>query len=77
LRIPADAVLHAGTKDVVFLARGDGTFEPRVVELGAKDGDNVEVKIGLAEGQQVVTRANFLVDSESQLRASLQAIGGQ
>ena len=77
LRIPADAVLRAGNQDVVFLALGDGKFEPRVVELGAKDGDGIEVKTGLSEGQQVVTRANFLIDSESQLRASLQAIGGK
>ncbi len=77
LRIPSDAVLRAGTKDVVFLVRGDGKFEPQVVGLGAKNGDDVEVKSGLSEGQQVVTRANFLIDSESQLRASLQAIGGK
>lgn len=77
LRIPADAVIRAGTKDVVFLARGEGRFEPRVVQLGNKSGVEVEVSSGLEEGQQVVTRANFLVDSESQLRASLSAIGGK
>ena len=77
LRIPADAVIRTGTKDVVFLARGEGRFEPRVVEIGAKAGEEVEVTSGLAEGQEVVTRANFLVDSESQLRASLSAIGGK
>jgi Cu(I)/Ag(I) efflux system membrane fusion protein len=77
LRIPADAVIRAGTKDVVFLARGEGRFEPRVVQLGNKSGAEVEVTGGLEEGQQVVTRANFLVDSESQLRASLSAIGGK
>jgi Cu(I)/Ag(I) efflux system membrane fusion protein len=77
LRIPADAVIRAGTKDVVFLARGEGRFEPRVVQLGNKSGAEVEVSSGLEEGQQVVTRANFLVDSESQLRASLSAIGGK
>ena len=47
-----------------------------VVQLGAKNGDDVEVTGGLDLGQEVVTRANFLVDSESQLRASLAAIGG-
>jgi membrane fusion protein, copper/silver efflux system len=77
LRIPADAVIRAGTKDVVFLARGEGRFEPRVVQLGNKNGAEVEVSSGLEEGQQVVTRANFLVDSESALRASLSAIGGK
>ncbi|HEX7500765.1 MAG TPA: efflux RND transporter periplasmic adaptor subunit [Polyangia bacterium] len=77
LRIPADAVIRAGMQDVVFLSTGAGKFEPRVVRIGAKNGDEVEVTGGLELGQEVVTRANFLVDSESQLRASLAAIGGK
>ena len=77
LRVPADAVIRAGTQDVVFVASGAGKFEPRVVQLGAKNGDDVEVTGGLELGQEVVTRANFLVDSESQLRASLSSIGGK
>jgi Cu(I)/Ag(I) efflux system membrane fusion protein len=77
LRIPADAVIRAGTQDVVFLSTGAGKLEPRVVRIGAKNGDEVEVTGGLELGQEVVTRANFLVDSESQLRASLAAIGGK
>jgi Cu(I)/Ag(I) efflux system membrane fusion protein len=76
LRIPADAVIRAGRQSIVFLARGGGRFEPRVVQLGHKTGDEVEVTGGLELGQEVVTRANFLVDSESQLRAALAAIGG-
>jgi len=77
LRIPADAVVSSGTKDVVFLALGDGKFEPREVQLGQKSEDQIEVVGGLTEGQEVVMRANFLVDSESQLRSSLSAIGGK
>lgn len=77
LRIPADAVIRTGSRDVVFVARGGGKLDPRVVQLGAKDRDQVEVKSGLDEGQEVVVRANFLVDSESQLRASLAGIGGK
>ena len=77
VRIPSDAVIRAGNQDVVFVARGEGKFEPRVVQLGGKTGDQVEVRAGLDAGQEVVTRANFLVDSESQLRASLAAIGGK
>jgi membrane fusion protein, copper/silver efflux system len=77
LQIPSDAVIHAGTRDVVFVALAGGRFQPRTVELGAKDGEMVEVKSGLEEGLDVVVRANFLVDSESQLRASLAAIGGK
>jgi Cu(I)/Ag(I) efflux system membrane fusion protein len=75
LRIPLDAVIRAGTRDVVFLALGGGRFRPREVQLGVKSGDQIEVLSGLTEGQEVVVRANFLVDSESQLRASLAAIG--
>jgi Cu(I)/Ag(I) efflux system membrane fusion protein len=77
LRIPIDAVLRAGNQDVVFVALGQGKLEPRVVELGSRSGDQIEVARGLAEGEEVVTRANFLVDSESQLRASLAALGGK
>jgi len=77
LTIPADAAIRSGSQDVVFLARGAGKFEPRVVRLGSQDGDTIEVVAGLEEGQEVVTRANFLVDSESQLRSSLSAIGGK
>jgi Cu(I)/Ag(I) efflux system membrane fusion protein len=76
LRIPADAVIDSGTRSVVFVALGDGKFQPRVVRLGASDGEQVEVLDGLAAGDQIVTRANFLVDSESRLKSSLQALGG-
>jgi Cu(I)/Ag(I) efflux system membrane fusion protein len=77
LTIPVDAVIRTGTRDVVFVDLGDGKFQPREVQLGAKSGDVVEVRSGLAEGQKVVTRANFLIDSESRLRASLAAMGGK
>jgi Cu(I)/Ag(I) efflux system membrane fusion protein len=77
LRIPLDAVIRAGTRNVVFLALGGGRFSPQEVQLGVKSGDQIEVLSGLAEGQEVVVHANFLVDSESQLRASLAAIGGK
>jgi Cu(I)/Ag(I) efflux system membrane fusion protein len=77
LQMPSDAVIRAGTRDVVFVALAGGRFQPRTVELGAKSGDMIEVKSGLEEGADVVVRANFLVDSESQLRASLAAIGGK
>jgi membrane fusion protein, copper/silver efflux system len=75
LTIPLDAVIHTGTKNVVFIDLGEGKFQPREVQLGDASGDQVEVVKGLEEGQKVVTRANFLVDSESRLRASLASIG--
>ena len=77
LRIPADAVVRAGTRDVVFVALGEGKFAPREVQLGTKSDSDVEVLKGLAAGEQVVTRANFLIDSESQLRASLAQLTGK
>ena len=76
LRVPSDAVIDSGTRSVVFVALGDGKFQPRLVRLGASDGDQVELLEGLTAGETVVTRANFLVDSESRLKASLQALGG-
>jgi Cu(I)/Ag(I) efflux system membrane fusion protein len=74
LRIPADAVIQSGTQSVVFVALGDGKFQPREIQLGTGDSQHVEVLAGLEEGDAVVTRANFLIDSESRLRASLAAL---
>lgn len=74
LRIPTDAIIDSGTEKVVFVATGDGKFEPRIIRVGEKDESEVEVTSGLNQGERVVTRANFLVDSESRLRASLSAL---
>jgi Cu(I)/Ag(I) efflux system membrane fusion protein len=76
LRIPADSVIHSGTQSVVFVALPNGKFQPREVKLGASDGQFVEVLSGVEPGDGVVTRANFLVDSESRLRASLASLPG-
>jgi Cu(I)/Ag(I) efflux system membrane fusion protein len=77
LRVPTDAVVDSGNRNVVFVALGDGKFQPREVQLGIGNAESVEVLSGVRAGEQVVTRANFLVDSESRLRASLQALGGK
>jgi multidrug efflux pump subunit AcrA (membrane-fusion protein) len=71
LTIPADAVLDAGTTKIAFVARGDGYFEPREVKLGVRGEDVYEVLGGVSEGEKVVTSANFLIDSESSLKAAL------
>lgn len=76
LTIPADAIIPTGQENMVFVALGEGRFQPRAVTLGAKSGDRIEVLNGLNQGESVVTRANFLVDSESSLRAALAAAGG-
>jgi Cu(I)/Ag(I) efflux system membrane fusion protein len=77
LRVPADAVIDSGTKKVVFVALDEGKFQPREIEVGSVNGDQIEVVAGLVAGDKVVTRANFLIDSESRLRASLAAMGGK
>jgi Cu(I)/Ag(I) efflux system membrane fusion protein len=71
LVVPRDAVLDAGATKVVFVALGDGRFEPREVSTGATAGEKVEIRSGLKAGEEVVVRANFLVDSESRLGAAL------
>jgi Cu(I)/Ag(I) efflux system membrane fusion protein len=76
MSIPSDAVIPSGQGYMVFVSVGDGKFEPRAVTLGQKSGDYIEVTDGLAFGETVVMRANFLVDSESSLRAALASFGG-
>jgi RND family efflux transporter MFP subunit len=71
LVIPASGVLQSGTRQIVFVNRGDGYLEPRDVQLGARSGDDFIVLKGLKEGEEIVTSANFLIDSESQLQAAL------
>jgi Cu(I)/Ag(I) efflux system membrane fusion protein/cobalt-zinc-cadmium efflux system membrane fusion protein len=71
LVIPASGVLQSGTRQVVFVNHGDGYLEPRDVELGARAGEDFVVLKGLKEGEEIVTSANFLIDSESQLQAAL------
>jgi len=71
LVIPASGVLQSGTRQVVFVNHGDGYLEPRDVELGARAGEDFLVLKGLKEGEEIVTSANFLIDSESQLQAAL------
>ena len=70
--VPANAVLDSGKEQVVFVAKGDGYFEPRRVTIGRRSGDQIQIVQGIKEGEQVATGATFFLDSESQLRASLQ-----
>ncbi len=71
LVIPASGVLQSGTRQIVFVDRGDGYLEPRQVELGPRAGDGFIVLKGLKAGERIITSANFLIDSESQLQAAL------
>jgi Cu(I)/Ag(I) efflux system membrane fusion protein/cobalt-zinc-cadmium efflux system membrane fusion protein len=72
LTVPAEAVVDAGGGTrIVFAALGDGYFEPREVKLGVRGEDLYEVLGGVSENEAIVTSANFLVDSESSLKAAL------
>ena len=73
LFVPASAVLQAGTRQVVFVSRGQGSFEPHEVQLGTRSDDGFVVLKGLKVGDVVATSANFLIDSESQLQAAAGA----
>jgi membrane fusion protein, copper/silver efflux system len=72
LVVPTNAVLDSGTEQIVFVAQGEGMFQPRSVTVGRRLGDTTQILEGVKEGEQVATGATFLLDSESQLRASLQ-----
>jgi RND family efflux transporter MFP subunit len=71
LVIPASGVYQSGTRQIAFIDRGDGHFEPRDIETGARAGDDFVVTKGLKAGERIVTSANFLIDSESQLQAAM------
>lgn len=68
--IPSSAVMDTGTRQTVYLAREGGVIEPRAVETGARFGEMVEIRKGLAAGDRVVSSGNFLIDSESQMKAA-------
>lgn len=70
LVVPETAVLNSGDRQVVFLDRGEGRFEPRAVTIGTQSGGLIEILSGLQAGDRIVTSGNFLIDSESQLKAA-------
>ena len=70
LVVPASAVLQTGTRNVVFVVNGSA-IEPRDVVTGSHDADFIEIRGGVVAGEKVATQANFLIDSESRLRAAV------
>lgn len=70
LVVPSSAVLQSGSRAIAFLDHGEGNLEPRVIQTGPALDDSVVVLSGLKAGDKVVTSANFLVDSESQLQSA-------
>jgi len=71
LVVPQTAMLNSGDRQVVFVDRGKGFFEPREVKPGARSDGNVEILDGLKAGERIVISGNFLIDSESQLKTAL------
>lgn len=72
LAIPESAVLDTGSRQAVFVDKGEGRLEPREVKLGHRGDGYAEVREGVAEGEPVVVSANFLIDAESNLKAALK-----
>lgn len=70
LSVPASAVFNTGTRQLVFVVAGDGSFHPQDVVLGPRTDDSQIVVKGLSPHERIVTSANFLLDSDSQLQAS-------
>ncbi|MBV8468427.1 MAG: efflux RND transporter periplasmic adaptor subunit [Burkholderiaceae bacterium] len=79
LVVPAEAVIRTGARAVSIVRTSGGGFEPREVQLGVDLGDQIEVVRGLAEGDEVITSGQFLIDSEARLKSvtdSMAASGG-
>jgi len=72
LTVPVGAVMPTGTRNVVFIDKGEGKLEPRIVQLGPKYGDIYEVQRGLQENERVIASANFLIDAESKVQGALK-----
>ncbi len=70
--VPSEAVLNSGTRQVVFIAKGDGYFEPRDIKIGDQFDGQTVVLAGLKPGEKIVASGNFLIDSESRLGAAMQ-----
>lgn len=72
--VPEEAVMFTGERALVFVARGEGFFEPREVTLGTHAEKFYEVKNGLEAGERVAVSGNFLIDSESRLQGAFQGM---
>lgn len=76
LVVPDEAVVDTGEHRYVFVSKEGGRFEPRAVKVGGRADGKIEIVEGLADGETVVTTGNFLIDSESRLRAAIEGEGG-
>lgn len=74
--VPDSALIDTGVRKVAFVETAPGTFEPREVKVGVRGDGKAQVLAGVKEGEKVVVKANFLLDSESRLRAALTKMAG-
>ncbi len=77
LVVPAQAIIHSGERRVAVISLGDGRFQPRDITIGVEADGLYEVLEGLSEGERIVTSAQFLIDSESNLKAAVRAMVSQ
>jgi Cu(I)/Ag(I) efflux system membrane fusion protein len=71
--VPNGAVIDTGARQIVFIDKGEGRFEPREVKVGTRGEDYTAIREGVDEGDRVVVAANFLIDAESNLKSALRA----
>lgn len=74
ISIPAEAIIDTGLRKTVFVDLGNGNFEPREIETGARSGDRIQVTQGLTKGERIVTSGTFLIDSESKFQSAAAAL---
>ena len=77
VNVPKQAVIRGGTSNRVVVDLGDGRFESRAVLLGIESGDRIAIRRGLRAGEKVVTSAQFLIDSESNIDSAIDRIDSQ
>jgi Cu(I)/Ag(I) efflux system membrane fusion protein len=73
MAVPESAILDSGSKQVVFIDKGEGRYEPRSIKTGRRGKEYIEIREGVTEGERVVVSANFLIDAESNLNAALNS----
>jgi membrane fusion protein, copper/silver efflux system len=74
ITVPADAVVDSGRRKTVYVDRGRGYFEPRLVQTGWRLGDRVQITEGIAPGEHIVVSSNFLIDSESRMKPAAASV---
>ena len=76
LAVPEEALMDTGTRRIAFVQKGEGRYDPREVEIGHEAEGYYEIISGIENGERVITSANFLIDSESRLKAAISQAGG-